>query len=324
MAIAITCPCSARLEVDEKFAGQSITCPDCQNSLQVPQPAGATAQRTSYLALASLVLALVGAVTILGTMLAVACGLAALLQIRRQPDRLAGSQFAWAGIVLGVVLTGLSAFAFSAPELFGVDPAMRRLRWLGKLEFKNDLEVKREREGFKIRRPSQEWGVFVPEAVRGRRESDLRDLLIVQPARPAYILVLVEKVPAQSSMDFCKDRGLQIFRDVDLTSGSLQRGAATGVKLVPARNARLFTKGQLEILEMKVDKTARGLTRTYLLQIIKKTNDDLMYVVAAGTDKIHFADVEPELREGLDSFEVIERALPDNRPLPPGDFGFPP
>src|SRR5579859_5391625 len=33
MAISLTCSCGARLEIDDKFAGQAIPCPDCQQPL---------------------------------------------------------------------------------------------------------------------------------------------------------------------------------------------------------------------------------------------------------------------------------------------------
>src|SRR5436305_15090380 len=82
MTLSLTCACGVHLEVDETFAGQTITCPDCQRPLRVPD-ARQTPRRTSGLALASLVLALAGALTVLGTLAGVLLGGLALLAIPR-------------------------------------------------------------------------------------------------------------------------------------------------------------------------------------------------------------------------------------------------
>jgi hypothetical protein len=311
MAIAITCSCSAQLEVDEKFAGQSITCPDCQKSLQVPNPSSGAAQRTSALALVSLILALVGAVTILGTLLAVACGLVALWQIRRQPDRLAGSTYALAGIVVGVVMTGFSLFAYLAPNLTVVDPVMRQYRWLGKLDYSGPLELKYEREGFAITRPSPDWGVLNTSG-NIKIGEPLRDFLMANPAKTALVLVLPQKVAPSLLLDDCKAKGEKLFRDVELNGAFLQRGVPRGVEMTYHKtgNRKLNPPkdGPFAGWELTVDKTTQGQTRTYLLRILRRDKDDMMYVVAGGADKARFAAVADELRTALDSFRPIDRA----------------
>src|SRR5207302_8262451 len=103
MTLSLTCTCGARLEIDDKFAGQPINCPDCQRALQAPAAKEATGRRTSGLALASILLALIGAFTVVGTLAAVVLGVLALLQIAGKPDRLAGKGYALAGILLGVL-----------------------------------------------------------------------------------------------------------------------------------------------------------------------------------------------------------------------------
>src|SRR5262245_34612351 len=124
MALSLSCPCGARFEVEETFAGQAVACPDCQRSLRAPAP-GRVVRRTSGLAIASVALALMGAFTVVGTVVAVLLGLAALVAIARRRDRLAGAGFAVLGIVLGVAFTGLTLFAFSTQELFGVTEPLR-------------------------------------------------------------------------------------------------------------------------------------------------------------------------------------------------------
>ena len=105
MTISLTCACGVRLEVDDTFAGQTINCPDCQRPLATPKPERAGVQ-TSGFAIASLTLALVGAFTLIGTVLAVLFGVLALLGIRRDPDRVTGKGYA---VGVGYVNTGRSS-----------------------------------------------------------------------------------------------------------------------------------------------------------------------------------------------------------------------
>ena len=103
MTISLTCACGVRLEIDESFAGQTINCPDCQRAIVAPKPEP-EGLRTSGFALGSLTLGLVGAFTVIGTLLAVVLGLLGLQSIRRAPERVTGRGFALAGIGLGVGL----------------------------------------------------------------------------------------------------------------------------------------------------------------------------------------------------------------------------
>src|SRR4051812_32084289 len=120
MSLSLTCACGARFELDDTFAGQEVHCPDCQQKLQAPGLSGpASARRTSDWALASMVLALVGAFTVLGTVAAVLCGVVGLIRIGRDRDRVAGAGFALFGIVAGVIFTALTVFALVSGDLFG-------------------------------------------------------------------------------------------------------------------------------------------------------------------------------------------------------------
>src|SRR2546430_889492 len=123
MAPSLSCSCGAGFEVEDTFAGQTIPCPDCAAALEVPPlrppppapppppPAGGGGWRrpprpppqlrTSGFALASVVLALVGAFTVVGTALAAVLGVVALISIARRRDRLSGAGYAVLGIVLG-------------------------------------------------------------------------------------------------------------------------------------------------------------------------------------------------------------------------------
>ena len=124
MALTLSCSCGANFEVEDTFAGQTVSCPECQASLKAPAVVRGPL-RTSGLAVASMVLALVGAFTFVGTLAAVLCGLAALVSIGRSGGRRAGVGFALFGVVAGVLFTGLTLFAYSTGELFGVGDQVR-------------------------------------------------------------------------------------------------------------------------------------------------------------------------------------------------------
>lgn len=318
MTIALTCSCSARLEVDERFAGQSITCPDCQRSLPVPASAGPV-QRTSWLAIASVILALVGAFTVFGTLLAAVLGVVALLGIRAQPQRLAGTRLAVAGIALGLVLTALSVFAFTAAELFGVDSVLRESQWVGKLDYPDDLEVKRTNGGYKIKRPSAQWGVFNTHADGGGSQRSYgRDLLLIHPSRSEYILCLTEDVPKGTPFDQCQEKGIQVFRQLEITKFSMRRNPSLQVDLERG-NKKLWNieeRGRVtRFMEMTVSKTYHGQTKSYLLRVIKKDDEEQfgqskLYIIAAGAPAARFSSMTKEekkvLSEALDSFQILE------------------
>src|SRR5436190_19029728 len=100
MSIALTCSCGSRLEVDDKFAGQIIACPGCNKPTLAPLPPKPP-ETTSGLALASFLLAIIGAFTFVGTVAAVVCGYFALRDIQRAPTPLGGRNLARAGMIIG-------------------------------------------------------------------------------------------------------------------------------------------------------------------------------------------------------------------------------
>src|SRR5262245_28107264 len=120
MSLSLACSCGARFEVEDTFAGQTISCPDCHQSIQAPA-IQAKSLRTSGFALASATMTLVLAFTGIGTLLAVLFGIVALRQISRHRDQVTGSGFAIFGIVGGTVFTILFVLAIIRTELFGFD-----------------------------------------------------------------------------------------------------------------------------------------------------------------------------------------------------------
>jgi hypothetical protein len=308
MPFALTCECGARLEIDDKFAGQIINCPDCQRALQTPT-ATATGRRTSGLALASLILALVGAFTVVGTLAAVALGVAALLYISAKPDRLAGRGFALAGVALGVLLTCSTLFVISSVELFGLASMLREDSWAGKLQFDGPLEVKRIKEGFAMKRPSEKWGVYLPRdgfmGVNDRGVWD--DLVLVLPSSDMTVLCFA--APAtQMPIDACYDKVMRGLPHLDKVGLFHQNGQATRRAHLPSiKTAKPPKRDNISMIEAQFDWRQITESRTFLLRVYLRDDDDRMFVVIGSVPRGQFARLESKLREAMDGFQLLPR-----------------
>jgi hypothetical protein len=306
MTLSLTCACGARLEIDDKFAGQPISCPDCQQALTAPAATGAPL-RTSGFAVASFVLALVGAFTLVGTMLAVVLGALALVDIKRHRDQVTGRGYAVAGVVLGVLLTGLSLFAYASVELFGLDSLMREPQWVGKLDYPPEKEIRNTQVGYAITRPSEKWGVY-QDRKPGPLDVQVRqNLLLVNVAEDAYLVCWPEPVAEQLSLEESCKQALRDFQDADLTTGPgpVKRNFRASQFEVRSEKVLPVANG-LEAVEMVVDKSVGGQRRTYLVRVVRKRGDSQVYLVAAGTSRHRFARLQAQLRQGLDSFRVLD------------------
>jgi hypothetical protein len=300
MTLSLTCSCGARLEIDAKFACQAIRCPDCDKSLQAPA-LERRPRRTSGLALASFLLALVGAFTVVGTLLAVGLGALALVDLKRRRDRLSGRAYALAGIVLGVVFTGISLFAYVNFELFGLDSLMREPQWAGKLDYSGPLEVIRSKEGFALARPSEKWGVYEPH------NWARTDLLLVNVAEDGYVICWPDRVAPDWPLEGCRKKAVEEFRDGDLVNGpSRTRLTLPTGRFEVAAVKHLPTVNDTEAVEMLIHKSAGNQRRTYLVRVIKKHGASQMYLVAAGTSRQRFGHLESHLRKALESFRLVD------------------
>lgn len=300
MALSLSCSCGARLEIDEKFAGQGITCPDCQRPLRVPaliQPYF----RTSGLALASLLCALIGAFTVIGTLVAVGLGFLALRQIARQPDRLQGLRLAWAGIVLGGAFTVLTLIAHVGMEWLGLDRWLREPEWAGKLEYAGPTEIRLDKNLFSLTRPSSRWGVL-----RAAKDLDGRnDLILVDVADDAQVICLSHLLQRPEDMDFCRGQAVQKIIDSELAR-LLNRNQVSSPATKVLSNKTLAAGDDQEKEEVLVNLLLGGRDRTFLMYILRaKVRDDYrLFVVAGGTRASRFAHLEGELRKILDSFKL--------------------
>lgn len=191
MPISVTCACGARLEIDEKFLGKEVPCPDCQRPLPTQAPVQPPPlelpdnRRTSGLAVASLAVGLVGMFTIVGSLAAIGLGVWAARVINRD-KKLDGLRLARAGTAVGGVGLALTLLVLITP--LGLDALYRELAFafLGRTTYGLGTTIENAGQDFVVKRPSVgHWGVFV----HGTQSSDapVDDLLVVNIWADAYM-----------------------------------------------------------------------------------------------------------------------------------------
>jgi hypothetical protein len=199
MPIAVTCQCGSKLEIDEKFLGTQILCPDCQRPLPTQAPATPPPlelpdnRRVSGFALLSLTLALVGAFTIVGTIAAIVIGVFALKHITEKPSKLEGVNYARAGIALGGFFTFLMLALLLTPTVFGLDAylgsGLREMAFAGQIQYPADATVEtnqRVHTNIMLTRHSSRWGVYLSPADL-TDNIDPTDLILVNVTEDAFI-----------------------------------------------------------------------------------------------------------------------------------------
>jgi hypothetical protein len=307
MALTLTCSCGAAFEVEDTFAGQTVSCPECQSSLKAPL-LRLGPRRTSGLAIASLVLALVGAFTLIGTLAAIVCGLLALVTIGRSGGRLAGAGFAVFGIVLGVLFTALTAFAVSRGELFGVGDQVRKQILDGRVDFSGPLEIVPQGQGFKITRPSDKWGVAKPDLAQELNNQSL--LMLVNTAKDTYVDVMRMAGNGQS-LDQLRQSVVAAFKEQETGDGfgRQQSGDFRQVNGLKVRdNQRLPDRDGCEVAEILLDVRVMGQALTYLIRVVKEPHSGRAFEVRGWTSRRRFQQEEPDLRDVLESFRVVPRS----------------
>lgn len=307
----LTCACGTRFEVDESLAGQEVLCPECQQPIQAPA-AERLPRVTSGWALASVLLALVGAFTVVGTVVAVFLGFFALVSISRHRDRVTGAGFAVFGICMGLVFTVLTVVALNASDIFGLESWMRE-RTLGqKLDTSGPLEVVRGNKGFAITRPTEKWGQVPGNDSEDPTVTEFQsnlDLLLMQMARHAYIDVRMRPFDLFRTLDQCET---EILSDFELSRQPRNPFEDDADEFRPAVRARRLSQRRLEPKdgmegrEMEVEVRCAGKPWLFLIRLYRRGNGGI-YVVRAYGPKRRFADIRNELETALNSFRILRR-----------------
>lgn len=299
MPLSLSCPCGARFEVEETFAGTAVACPECQQPVTAPRAAHDV--RTSGLALASAVCALTLSFTGIGTALAVILGAFALASIAQNAGRLKGGGFAIFGIVWGVVFTGLFVFAAARGELFGVGEYMRERFNTTEVDRSGPLELRRPDKGFRITRPTARWGIG--PAKFGGDDGQPTELTLAEPAMDAFLTVTSEhggkSIEGMSSEIIGRFRN----RSANLADPDNQRGRRAIVTV--RKNERLPDTDDTEQTEILLDQKLSGVTMTYLVRIVRPIDSNKFYFLEGWAVQGRFRRAEPDLRRAMDSFHLM-------------------
>jgi hypothetical protein len=300
MALSLNCSCGARFDVEDTYAGQTVACPECQASLEAPS-LEKTPLRTSGLALASVILALVGAFTVVFTLLAVLLGVCALFSIARNKDRLAGSAYATSGIVAGMAFTVLSLFLYSNLELLPIDGYLEAGLYSSMVDYSGEREVKRKDKGFAITRPSAKWGVAKTAMLD--QLGVTCDLMLANPHGRGYVQINTEPVFGRGLDEFV-DGLIQFYRNEnrEIRVG-IWRPTMGGFKLRERRPMKAVVG--MQVVELVFDMHLGGQELTYLDHVVLAAGHDEFYLVQGWTARRRFALMEEELRRALDSFRVL-------------------
>jgi hypothetical protein len=285
--------------VDAKFAGQTIACPDCSKPLAVtpppPPPKG-----TSGLALTSLLLALVGAFTVVGSLAAVVLGAIAYRRIPKQPG-VAGQPYAKAGMIVGGVFTVLALIAYNLSDLAGLDSLLRRYVWAGKLSFPAELAVVKATSlrSYTLRRPSSRWGVVELPPSAGPADR----VMLVDVKNDAHILWLFYDAmhPEEDAFNQ-RAKALDLFRRSALVQmiGKLPpepeepEAPEQGFK---ERDVQENDKEQTFFFDIPLG----GVQRTFLFRLVPDVGH--LNIVVGGARTQRFEALKDDLKAALDSFD---------------------
>jgi hypothetical protein len=310
----LTCACGTRFEVDDSLAGQEVLCPECQQPLKAPAAARPPLV-TSGWALASVLLSLLGAFTVLGTLVAIILGVVALMSIARHRDRVTGTGFAVLGICLGVLFTVLTVVALNAADVFGLESWMRERSLTRKLDTTGPLEVVQGIKGFAITRPTEKWGQVENEQsgdpAVGAFQNNL-DLLLMQIPRHAFIDVRALPGGPFRTLDQCETEVLSDFewrrqprrpRDPFEDDDDDFRAA---VRMKRLGSQQLVTVDGVEGRQVEAEVRCAGKPWHFIIRLYRRGNGRI-YVVRAYAPKRRLAEVRGELGTALESFRILRR-----------------
>lgn len=310
MPISVTCQCGARLEIDEKFLGKEVPCPDCQRPLPTKASAAPPPlempdfRRTSGLAVLSLTLAMVGAFTIVGTLAAIVVGVFALKEIANKSGKLEGLGFARAGIAVGAVFTFITLAAFVSPYVFDIDVILRNLAFAGRLKnpegetirvdvTNGDIEIQRPK-------PSEQWRQLLAK-LQQTTDFDPDLLILVNVWEDAYISCQSSEPDGGEDDEALEKRAIERFRKSELVNLlSKRKSDLLPAHTVVEKKAKAADGTQEIIIDMRVG----GQERRFLLIYSASKAQVRMNMVVGCARKGRFDRMQEEFRRVYASLKV--------------------
>jgi hypothetical protein len=317
MPLSLTCDCGARFELEEALAGQSVSCPECQATLKAPA-APKPAARTHLFALASALLALVGAFTVVGTAAAVVLGLLGLVAILRDRERWGGLGFALFGVVWGAAFTALTLWALSDP--FGFQGSLRRAQMVDQLEPTDPKALEVKQGAFSIALPSAKWAKAKKDFVYFPVQPLFRDeaVLLVQPDLNAFVDVQVASDPNEAIQAAINSRLREAAPSPGPTTppkvgpkGPPAADPDEGPEPIPRLSGgtsqtlkRLAPgDGETEAGETEAEVKCDNKAWKLLIQVHRARNGKL-YIVRGFCEASRFGRLKGELRKAVESFRL--------------------
>ncbi|MBX9677481.1 MAG: hypothetical protein K2X38_01875 [Gemmataceae bacterium] len=272
MPISLKCACGAILEIDDRFRGQKIPCPDCQRPLEALSPIEAPPRAWPMQPLVGLALSLGGLLTIVGPLAGIVLGVLSIRKLDRSafPGE---RRLAYASTGVGAACLLFAGWAFFAPNVLGLDAMLRVWKWTGKLSFGDDTAKIRVDED-----PNREVTMTLPGTNWGKAEFS-REIVYIEPWSDAYITALSAPIDAREEGDR-HERNRQTAIDRFLESElakALRGGAATGKPVRP--EARDVTMDELQVVqEFLADFELGGIRRTFMFRILGTNPKMLIFV----------------------------------------------
>ncbi len=302
MPISVTCECGSHLEIDEKFLGKEIPCPDCQRPLPTKAPPKPPPldlpdnRRTSGLAVMSLAVALVGMFTFIGSLAAIAIGYFAMRAIKRS-KRLEGLTLARAGIIVGGV--GIVATLVILITPLGLDGIYRELAlaFLGRTTYSDRGVLESPGGDYAIKRPSAgRWGLFQPQA-QNNSNVPADDLIAVNVSADAYMACQHFDHDINDDEDATQAKMLARLRKSELVNllGRLNGREAPDATMVSPKKVG-------DVRELTVDLRLGGFDRRFLI-LYKADRNPLKVNYFVGCARAsRFERVVDQFREAFTGF----------------------
>jgi hypothetical protein len=107
------------------------------------------------------------------------------------------------------------------------------------------------------------------------------------------------------TLEQCQERVLGWFGDRPPNEQALRENPLLRFTHCKVRQSRrLQPQGAAEIAELLLDVRYAGEGRTYLVRLVKRGGD--LYILRGWAPKRRFAQAEPEIRQTLDSFRLLD------------------
>jgi hypothetical protein len=316
MPLSVTCQCGARLDIDEKFLGKEILCPDCQRPLPTkatvaPPPLDLPShKRVSALAVLSLAVGLVGIFTIVGSIASIVMGALALRQIKQQPHKLEGAGLARGGIIVSAVGIFLTlALAIYSP--LNLDMFLRLLVYTPRTQLVSGDRIKSGVQfgaNASIAKPSNDWRLYITP-VNPNVNTPTDDLIAINIIEDAFIACQLTTLDLPNQGEDKEKKNIE-----DREKKAIERfckselvnllGKLNGIGLSPEPVAfdRKEINGDKE-QEFYLDVRLGNQARRFLIRWKTRDADTRLQVMVGAARRARFDRHEKEFRDAFESIK---------------------